>query len=162
MQINCVKIIPLRINYNIEVMELFTVETFSSDETESVGRQLFKKVKYPSFIALYGDLGAGKTAFVRGMVSAFDSEAIVTSPTYNIVNKYTFGDKSLYHFDMYRVTDEDDLYSVGFYDYLDNGIIVTEWSENIPYALPETYYKVTISKDNLDTNKRIIKAELVE
>lgn len=135
--------------------------TASPEETELIGRELFGMLEYPAFVALYGDLGAGKTAFVRGMVSTFDSDAIVTSPTYNIVNKYSFGDKNLYHFDMYRVSDDDDLYSVGFYDYVDNGIIVCEWSENIPYALPEDYWRVTITKQD-DENLRNICVELVK
>lgn len=130
--------------------------THSPDETEMLGRELFLRLDYPSFVALYGDLGAGKTAFVRGMVSAFDNLAIVTSPTYNIVNKYTFGNKNLYHFDMYRITDDEDLYSVGFYDYLDDGIIVSEWSENIPYALPKEYVKVRITKCSDEDTRKII------
>lgn len=135
--------------------------TFSNIETEKVGKELFKKLDYPAFVALYGDLGAGKTAFVRGMVSSFDKDAIVTSPTYNIVNKYTFDKKNLYHFDMYRITDDDDLYSVGFYDYLDDGVIVTEWSENIPYALPDSHIRVTILKGD-EENKREITVEFPE
>ena len=130
-------------------------------ETEDVGRELFEMREYPYFVALYGDLGAGKTAFVRGMVSSFSSDVIVTSPTYNIVNKYTFGNKNLYHFDMYRITDDDDLYSVGFYDYLDDGIVVCEWCENIPYAIPESYCKVTVLKCD-DENTRRITVEFVK
>ncbi len=135
--------------------------TSSPYETEKVGKELMDTIGYPAFVALYGDLGAGKTAFVRGMVSYFDSEAVVTSPTYNIVNNYSFESKKLYHFDMYRVTDDDDLYSVGFYDYLDTGIIVTEWSENIPYALPDSYWKVTILKRD-DDNQRELTVELIK
>lgn len=134
--------------------------TRSVNETENIGKLLFKQIESPSFVALFGDLGAGKTAFVRGMVSCFDSDAIVTSPTYNIVNSYESDKGALYHFDMYRVTDDDDLYSVGFYDYLDNGIIVAEWCENIPFALPSEYYKVTVSKCD-DENSRIIDVEYI-
>lgn len=133
----------------------------SEKDTERIGRELFNLLGYPSFVALYGDLGAGKTAFVRGMVSSFDNEAIVTSPTYNIVNKYSFGNKSLYHFDMYRITDDDDLYSVGFYDYIDNGILVCEWCENIPYAIPESYWRVFVFKCE-DENTRRITVEFIE
>ncbi len=142
-------------------MEIKNVIATSASETENVGRELCKSLPYPAFVALYGDLGAGKTAFVRGMVSSYDCDAIVTSPTYNIVNKYTFDNKNFYHFDMYRISDEDDLYSVGFYDYIDNGIIVTEWSENIPFALPDFFYKVTITKCT-DENFRKICVELIK
>ena len=133
----------------------------SEKDTERIGCELFNLLGYPSFVALYGDLGAGKTAFVRGMVSSFDNEAIVTSPTYNIVNKYSFGNKSFYHFDMYRITDDDDLYSVGFYDYIDNGILVCEWCENIPYAIPESYWRVFVFKCE-DEHTRRITVEFIE
>ena len=118
----------------------------SASETEEIGKKIASELSCPAFVALYGDLGAGKTAFVRGMVSYFSQDALVTSPTYNIVNEYNFDGKNFYHFDMYRISDDDDLYSVGFYDYIDNGIVVCEWSENIPYALPAEYIKVTILK----------------
>ena len=132
----------------------------SSLDTEKIGKELSASLGYPAFVALYGDLGAGKTAFVRGMVSHYSSDALVTSPTYNIVNEYSFADKHFYHFDMYRITDDDDLYSVGFYDYVDNGIVVCEWSENIPYALPREYTKVTISK--CDDNIREVTVETIK
>ena len=135
--------------------------TNSQTETENVGRELFSQLSYPAFVAMYGDLGAGKTAFVRGMVSSFDGDAVVTSPTYNIVNQYSFGDKNLYHFDMYRITDSDDLFSVGFYDYLDNGILVCEWCENIPDDIPESYWRVTVTKCE-EENARHIKVEFIE
>lgn len=134
--------------------------TSSPNETEELGKSLFKKLDKNAFVALYGDLGAGKTAFVKGMVNSFYSDAIVTSPTYNIVNTYTFNGVSLYHFDMYRITDEEDLYSIGFYDYIDNGVIVCEWSENIPFAVPEKYVKVTIKKLSLE-NEREITVEFI-
>ncbi len=134
--------------------------TASADETEKIGAELRTKVKANAFVALFGDLGAGKTAFVRGFVQSVLPDAIVTSPTYNIVNKYTAGDDNIYHFDMYRITDDDDLYSVGFYDYLDNGIVICEWCENIPYAIPEEYIKITIRKLSLD-NEREITVEFI-
>ncbi|MBE6700978.1 MAG: tRNA (adenosine(37)-N6)-threonylcarbamoyltransferase complex ATPase subunit type 1 TsaE [Ruminococcaceae bacterium] len=115
-----------------------------------------KMLPYPAFVALFGDLGAGKTAFVRGMVKSFDKDAVVTSPTYNIVNKYTSDKKNFYHFDMYRIADEDDLYSVGFYDYLDDAVVVTEWSENITYALPEDVIKVSILKTDVENERNIV------
>ena len=132
----------------------------SLSDTEKIGYDLISKIGKDDFVALYGDLGAGKTAFVRGMVRAFLPDAIVTSPTYNIVNSYFGSDKSLYHFDMYRITDDEDLYSIGFYDYIGNGIIVSEWSENIPYAIPKSHIKVTINKLSLD-NEREITVEFI-
>lgn len=137
-------------------MSTKTYKTFSPEETENIGANLMKMLPYPAFVALFGDLGAGKTAFVRGMVKSFDKDAVVTSPTYNIVNKYTSDKKNFYHFDMYRIADEDDLYSVGFYDYLDDAVVVTEWSENITYALPEDVIKVSILKTDVENERNIV------
>ncbi len=128
----------------------------SVQKTEEAGSLLAKKITSPSFIALYGDLGAGKTAFVRGFVKELIGNVIVTSPTYNVFNHYTGNDLDIYHFDMYRITDDDDLYSVGFYDILDHGIIISEWSENISYAIPDDCIRVYIKKDNEDENIRYI------
>lgn len=135
--------------------------TSSPDETSTLGRNLIDKIKDGGFVALFGDLGAGKTAFVKGMVQAFLPDAIVTSPTYNIVNTYTDGNVVLHHYDMYRISDDDDLYSVGFYDSDESDIIVAEWSENIPWAIPESYISVTITKDLENDNVRYVEMEFV-
>ena len=122
--------------------------TNSPEETEAFGVRVAELVKNgaPKFIALYGDLGVGKTAFVRGLASVISPNSAVRSPTFALVNEYKSASGSLFHFDMYRIEDEDDLYSIGFYDYLDRGICVVEWSENIPYALPDSYLRIEISK----------------
>ena len=138
--------------------------TNSPEETESVGYALAKEMEnhlsLPPFIALYGDLGVGKTAFVRGFTRVFSPAALVRSPTFALVNEYpSNSSRRLFHFDMYRITDEDDLYSIGYYDYLDDGsICLVEWSENIPYAIPDEHIKVQIVKTNLDKpdERRII------
>ena len=124
-----------------------TVVTSSVTETEEVGAELgrFLLDKREGFIAMYGDLGAGKTAFVRGLASVIAPDAHVCSPTYNIVNEYHGKNSLLCHFDMYRIESDDDLYSVGFYDY-ESCIIVAEWCEKTPFALPERYVKVEIVK----------------
>ena len=130
------------------------IQTRTADETERVGRELAEKMlkdpSIPRFIALEGDLGVGKTVFVRGFVSALVPGAAVRSPTFALVNEYKNREtkKVVYHFDVYRITSEDDLYSIGFYDYIDNGICLVEWSENIRYAFPESYLVVRIEKDN--------------
>lgn len=130
--------------------------TNSPEETENIGFELAKEMEndlsLPSFIALYGDLGVGKTAFVRGFARVFSPSALVRSPTFALVNEYpSNSNRRLFHFDMYRITDEDDLYSIGYYDYLDDGsICLVEWSENIPYAIPDEHIKVEIIKTNLD------------
>ena len=133
-----------------------SIRTQSAEETEAVGASLAKRMTengdLPLFLALYGDLGVGKTAFVRGFASVISPESIVRSPTFALVNEYRAKPLSLFHFDMYRIESEDDLYSIGFYDYLERrGICLVEWSEKIPYALPEEYLKVTIEKDDPET-----------
>lgn len=129
------------------------IHTGSSAETEAVGASLAIEMAadatLPSFIALYGDLGVGKTAFVRGFASVFCEGVAVRSPTFALVNEYRGKKKTLFHFDMYRITGEDDLYSIGYDDYLmRDGICLVEWSENIPFALPDEYLKVIIEKDD--------------
>ncbi|MBR2381103.1 MAG: tRNA (adenosine(37)-N6)-threonylcarbamoyltransferase complex ATPase subunit type 1 TsaE [Clostridia bacterium] len=138
--------------------------TNSPEETENVGLELAKMLEndlsLPSFVALYGDLGVGKTALVRGFARVFSPNALVRSPTFALVNEYpSKSGRRVFHFDMYRITDEDDLYSIGYYDYLNDGsICLVEWSENIPYAIPDEHIKVEITKTNLDKpDERFIK-----
>ena len=130
-----------------------THQTSSVDETEAIGRALADAMRrHPElgrFVALYGDLGVGKTAFIRGFAALLAPHARVKSPTFAIVNEYRGDPLSVFHFDMYRIADEDELYSIGFYDYLDRrGICLVEWSENIPFALPDRYLRVEIQKSN--------------
>ncbi len=130
------------------------IHTASPAETEAAGAALAKELladaSLPRYVALYGDLGVGKTAFVRGVASVLCPGAAVRSPTFALVHEHK-GKLPLFHFDMYRITDEDDLYSIGYDDYLAReGVILVEWSENIPFALPEHYLRVSITKDNLN------------
>lgn len=128
--------------------------TKSEKETEILAQEFSKSLKAGDFLAFYGDLGSGKTAFIRGLANIMCPGVRVSSPTYAIVNEYR-GKTDIYHFDMYRISDEDSLYSVGFYDYFDrNGIIAAEWCENIPFALPEEYYEIVFEK--LSDNQRKI------
>ena len=133
-------------------MEALKLYTASPDETERVGAQLAQRllndVALPRYIALYGDLGVGKTAFTRGVCQILCPGAAVRSPTFALVNEYR-GQVPVFHFDMYRITGEDDLYSIGYDDYLlRDGVILVEWSENIPFALPDEYLRVTITKND--------------
>lgn len=126
-------------------------------QTEDLGRKIASTLKGDEVIAMFGDLGAGKTAFTRGLASGLSFDYGVSSPTFAIVNEYS-AKFNIYHFDMYRITSEDDLYSTGFYDYLDNGIVVIEWSENIEYALDDDCIRITIKKGESD-DIRIITIE---
>lgn len=127
----------------------FTIQTDSERETEAVGKAfgifLLERGETDAFLAMYGDLGAGKTAFVRGLAEALTPGAAVCSPTYTVVNEYAGEGRRLCHFDMYRIGSEEDLYSIGFYDYEDC-VMAVEWAEKIPFALPERYYTLTLTK----------------
>ena len=138
-----------------------TLTTHSPEETEAIGAALAHVMesdrKAPAFIAMYGDLGVGKTAFVRGLASVLAPGRAVRSPTFALVNEYRVaGKRPLFHFDMYRIESEDDLVSIGFEDYPDAGICVAEWCENIPFALPERFIEVRIEKCPPETDTRII------
>lgn len=147
--------------------QIFSRQTLCADETEQSGAALAEEMiqnsDLPHFVALYGDLGVGKTAFVRGFTSVIAPHAGVRSPTFALVNEYHAKPLSVFHFDMYRITDEDDLVSIGFYDYLDRrGICLVEWSENIPDSLPDNYIRVTIEKNDPGLpNSRWITAERI-
>ncbi|MBR2019518.1 MAG: tRNA (adenosine(37)-N6)-threonylcarbamoyltransferase complex ATPase subunit type 1 TsaE [Clostridia bacterium] len=144
------------------------IQTSCVAETEACGAYLAdlmqKDPSLPPFVALYGDLGVGKTAFIRGFASVISPNAVVRSPTFALVNEYRAKPRSLFHFDMYRIDSEEDLYSIGFYDYLDrNGICLVEWSEKIPFAMPEERIRVTIEKDRPDhPDSRTVTIESVE
>ena len=136
-------------------MKLLTVKTNSVTETENFAEKLAGQIEGGTVVALFGGLGMGKTAFTRGFVRGRNIDAEVSSPTFALVHEYS-GNPSVYHFDMYRVGSWDDLYSTGFFDYIDiGGILVTEWSENIENALPETdTVRIEISRGE-NENERI-------
>ncbi|MBD9121106.1 MULTISPECIES: tRNA (adenosine(37)-N6)-threonylcarbamoyltransferase complex ATPase subunit type 1 TsaE [Ruminococcus] len=134
--------------------------THSVEETENLASKLAKKLKGTEVIAFFGGLGMGKTAFTRGLCKGLNYFDGVQSPTFSLVNQYN-ADYTVYHFDMYRINTYDDLYSTGFFDYLDTGILVIEWSENIENALPDDYISVEIEKGENDDD-RIIKIEGIE
>lgn len=123
-----------------------TYISHSAEETRSVAAEFAKTLHPGDAVALYGDLGAGKTVFVSGACRALGFHGFVTSPTFAIVNEYTGGTYPIAHFDMYRITGEADLFSTGFYDYLDSGyILFIEWSENIDFAIEDQFVKVTVT-----------------
>ena len=116
--------------------------------TEEYGKQLAQELRGGTVLALFGGMGMGKTALVRGIAAGLGLSAEVSSPTFALVHDYG-GRPPLVHFDMYRVTGWEDLYSTGFFDYLDAGaILVVEWSENIESALPEDAIRLRISRED--------------
>lgn len=128
----------------------------SYEQTINIGRRLAEELPSGSIVAYLGGMGMGKTAFTRGIAEGLGIDADVSSPTFAICNSYTGGGNTLHHFDMYRVDGWDDLYSTGFFDFLDTGAyIAVEWSENIFNALPDDAVIVEISKTG--ENSRQIK-----
>ena len=135
------------------------VETHSPEETEALGQRLARCLAAGSVVALYGDLGAGKTAFVRGMARGLGILESVTSPTYTVVNEYLSGRMPLFHFDLYRLSGPDDLFDIGWEDYLDRGgVCAVEWSERAEELL-EDAVRVTIRMaDGPDSREITIEA----
>ena len=128
--------------------------TNSPAETEAVGAALARVLKPGTVIAYRGDLGAGKTAFTRGLARGLGVTERVTSPTYTIVNEYLGGRLPLFHFDMYRLASSDDLWDIGWEDYLERGgVCAVEWSENVDDAMENAVY-ITIHKTG-EASRRI-------
>ena len=128
-------------------------ETHSPEETEALGQRLALQLQPGTVIAFSGDLGAGKTAFTRGLARGLESCDRVTSPTYTIVNEYLGGKMPLFHFDMYRLGSSDELFDIGWEDYLQRGgICAVEWSENVADAMEDALC-ITIEKTGEETRR---------
>ena len=131
-----------------------TFYTTSPGQTEALGEKLAQVLKPGTVIAFQGDLGAGKTAFTRGLARGLGTTDRVTSPTYTIVNEYLGGRLPLFHFDMYRLGSSDELFDIGWEDYLERGgICAVEWSENVADAMVDALY-ICIEKVS-DTERKI-------
>ncbi len=127
----------------------------SEQETEAIGAELAQRLVPGTVVAFTGDLGAGKTAFVRGMARGLGVPARVTSPTFTIVNEYEGGRLPLFHFDLYRIGSEDELFDIGWEDFLRRGgICAVEWSENVEGALSEAIL-IEIRHGSTDTERSI-------
>ncbi len=137
------------------------IVTNSAQETEQLGERLAAGLKGGQVLALFGPMGMGKTAFTRGLARGLGVSGEVSSPTFALVHEHG-GKIPLYHFDMFRVDSWDDLYSTGFFDYLESGgVLVIEWSENIEGALPEDAVRITISQGEGE-NQRVFQVEGLE
>ncbi len=127
----------------------------SPNDTENIGKSLGEKITSGTVIAFRGGLGMGKTCFTRGLANGLGSTDTVTSPTFALINEYLSGRLPLYHFDMYRISSWEDLYSTGFFDYIaQGGVLACEWSENIENALPEDTIFVEFKRID-DTTREI-------
>ena len=135
---------------------MMQITTHSADETQALGQKLASRLAPGDVIAYFGDLGAGKTAFTRGLAQGLGITDPVTSPTYTIVNEYLSGRIPLFHFDMYRLSSSDELFDIGWEDYLSSGgVCSVEWSENVEDALQDAI-RVTIEKDADEPDTRHI------
>ena len=135
------------------------ITTSCAEQTEHVGEAVSNVLRPGDVIAYFGSLGAGTTAFTRGIARGLGVKETVTSPTYTIVNEYLSGRLPLFHFDMYRLHSEDDLFDIGWEDYLDRGgVCAVEWSENVASALAGAV-RITIEKDDSDPMLRHITIE---
>ena len=118
----------------------------NEQETIEFAKDFAKKLNKGDIIVLSGELGSGKTKFVQGVLSYFGLENEISSPTFTIVNEYTSSDINIYHFDVYRLEDEDEFYAMGGEEYFANGICLIEWGEMIESILPKPYTKIIFSK----------------
>lgn len=134
-----------------------TIITNSEIETKNLARDIASKVDKNTVIVLSGELGAGKTKFVEGFLSYYGLENEISSPTFTIVNEYKNRQITIFHFDVYRLSDIDEFYAIGGEEYFSKGICIIEWGEIIEDAIPSNAIRINIEKDNNDFEKRIIK-----
>lgn len=128
----------------------------SPKDTENIAFEFAKSMRPGDMVALFGGLGVGKTSFTRGFAKGIGYDGEVTSPTFAIVHEYLGGRLNIYHFDMYRIESFDELYSTGYFEYLESaGVVITEWSENIENVLPDKYYRVEISNPKQNDCRKI-------
>lgn len=137
----------------------YTFYSNSAKDTLNFGKKLASLLKKGDIITLTGELGAGKTKLTEGILSYFNLENEISSPTFTIVNQYSNDKINIYHFDVYRLEDSSEFYEIGGEEYFDKGICIIEWAELIKDVLPLEYLKISIIKDDLNDNKRIINLE---
>lgn len=133
----------------------------SEENTKLIGKEFAATLKKGDVVVLTGDLGSGKTKFTEGVLTYFGLENEISSPTFTIVNEYVNKDVNIYHFDVYRLEDEDEFYAIGGDEYFEKGICLIEWGEMIKAALPRNYIHITFSRNIADENKREICIERV-
>lgn len=131
----------------------------SENETIEFASDFASKLNNSSIIVLSGDLGSGKTKFTEGVLKYFGLENEISSPTFTIVNEYDANNRKIYHFDLYRLSDVDEFYAIGGEEYLQSGICIFEWGEMIEDILPNSYIKITFSRDIENTDLRKLRIE---
>ena len=132
-------------------------KSYSANDTLSVAAEFSKSLTPGAVVCLYGEMGVGKTVFTNGLCRALGACDYATSPTFTVVNEYDGADFPVYHFDMYRIEDEDELIEIGFDEYLSSGgICIIEWPENIPNSLPKNRINVKLMRAGNDARTIII------
>ncbi len=133
----------------------------SENETKLIGKKFAERLKKGDVVVLTGDLGSGKTKFTEGVLQYFELDNEISSPTFTIVNEYANEKETIYHFDVYRLEDEDEFYAIGGEEYFQKGICLIEWGEMIEKALPNKYIHISFSRNLDEENRREIKIEFI-
>ncbi len=137
-------------------MKNFIFKSYSENDTKQFAKNFASKLNNGDVLILSGDLGSGKTKFTEGLLSYFNLEDEISSPTFTIVNEYNKNDTNIYHFDVYRLEDSSEFYAIGGEEYFENGICIIEWGELIEDTLPKNYIKIDFSRNYEDENSRIL------
>ena len=141
---------------------MLTLLSHSEEDTKHYAIQLASNLQTGDIIVLSGDLGSGKTKFTEGVLEHFGLENEISSPTFNIVNEYISKNINIYHFDVYRLEDEDEFYAIGGEEYFDKGICLIEWGEMIESVLPKKYIHITFNRNYENDDSREIVFEYIE
>lgn len=139
-------------------MQLFQFKSNSEEDTKQFAKKLASKLKIGDIIVLSGELGSGKTKFTEGILEYFNLADEISSPTFTIVNEYN-SNPPVFHFDVYRLEDEDEFLAIGGEEYFEKGICIIEWGEMIEDLLPQDYIKISFSKDTENENVRNLKIQ---
>ena len=140
-------------------MKTYTFTSHNSSETMKFASELASTLHVGDVVVLSGELGAGKTKFTEGFLKYFGLDNQISSPTFSIVNEYKKDNIHIYHFDVYRLEDTDEFYAIGGDEYFQAGICIIEWGEKIEELLPESYLKISFSRDFEDSDIRILTME---
>lgn len=132
------------------------IQTFSENDTINFGKFLASKLQNGDVVVLSGDLGSGKTKLTEGILSYFGLQDEISSPTFTIVNEYQSNETNIYHFDVYRLEDNDEFYAIGGDEYFSKGICIIEWGEKIDSILPKDYMKIDFSRNFDNENMRTL------
>lgn len=140
---------------------MFKFVSNSEVDTLNFAKNLAKQLHIGDTIVLCGELGAGKTKFTEGILTHFNLQNEISSPTFTIINEYISSDINIYHFDVYRLNSVDEFYAIGGEEYFSKGICIIEWGELIEDALPKDYIKITFNKDSSNENVRILNIDFI-